>query len=1014
MALIDDIADFQPGETGNISTRLNELRDAVKEALLLMIAEAEEAGEKTTADAAQTALDRIATASDRAATEQALSDAVAVVTGGTASLSSEAGKIPIAGASGQIDGAWLGDMAARAGTLLDDSGDLIGIIPIDTTLDPDPGWVEKCKHHDWWKADRPSGKFLGSHADATAAAAVTGAAVGAWFHTSGTADDFRELTDVATPTANRIYVGFRQYPRVGYAKLYSSAVVLYDTTTGGPLMCRVMLTGGNWDTDYPTSTYRFLTSSAPTSASYFDGVLCIGCGNGVAIADFKANEGYRITDSSHGYLRFRGTLNQVNELVSFEVVDAALSIVSRYVADTELVRSADGGLTLWVATDEGISQIKNLLTDPVVNTGQDTTGHGTDVYNEVVSIGDEVLFSGGTGSGVNRHFISFDAEDDLGDFAYNTGPYVTKGGQDDSRVSINIYWPDHSTSQGIAASDSALFFAFENGCVDLLHNKSDTTLSLFLRRTSELVTGYLADGGSCVGCDNDSASVSDVELISNGDFSSGTDDWDASFATLSESGGVMTITTDDSGSPGRGRQVRTTVENAWYELLIDTESASAGELVDLYVSDGNTFAFGSAIASETSIPNSTTEHPLYFQAQSDESSIIVTNGSNVEGDYVEVSQVQMTRIHGDPTGNEWHLKASDGATIPRPLSPGEDIRGFGPFPNGAGLKSADIAKDFQIDGASAAVTWAFVLKMPSSATWDSLMGNYEPHDGERNGCQVLIGGDDTVTMRMYDTTDTGYTYSSDVNPSEGNLVPVAITFDGNNQTLWVNGKLRVSSSHTLEPATQPIHVGAQTQNGSPEVPFSGEIYLVKQIPAVLSADAIKRMAESDLAILQNGGFLKGDADVRGVSYDPHTDLVAYFQRNGVIDYFNAGTGERVKTVSDTGAGSFNCGVLYDGETYAGGVVDTHREADARSVNRLPVLSGEGEVGFDPGDADADGVYWLPKGHKPKRVHIDGSIGEPDLNGTVRDYTTTHNGFLHGVDPNGVVSSRLVVETEVLA
>ncbi|MBP8290023.1 MAG: hypothetical protein KAX51_09505, partial [Chromatiaceae bacterium] len=115
------------------------------------------------------------------AAHQAAANAVAVVTGGTASLVPAAGKIPLAGASGTLDPAWIEPLPGSALAALHRSPNAITALAIyDTSQDSDGGaWTQRCAHTSWYN-EPLSGAWLGariSEDDARLAGATVGADV---------------------------------------------------------------------------------------------------------------------------------------------------------------------------------------------------------------------------------------------------------------------------------------------------------------------------------------------------------------------------------------------------------------------------------------------------------------------------------------------------------------------------------------------------------------------------------------------------------------------------------------------------------------------------------------------------------------------------------------------------------------------------------------------------------------------------------------------------------------------
>lgn len=94
---------------------------------------------------------------------QALADAVAVVTGGTASITAAPGRMPIAGASGVLDDSWTNTISGVNAQALHRSPNAVtALFVYDTSKDSDGGaWTKKCQHTSWYN-EAINGKWLGA------------------------------------------------------------------------------------------------------------------------------------------------------------------------------------------------------------------------------------------------------------------------------------------------------------------------------------------------------------------------------------------------------------------------------------------------------------------------------------------------------------------------------------------------------------------------------------------------------------------------------------------------------------------------------------------------------------------------------------------------------------------------------------------------------------------------------------------------------------------------------------
>jgi hypothetical protein len=115
-------------------------------------------------DAADTATGQANSTFSSALTAQtAAANAVAVTTGGTASLTSSAGRIPIADAAGKIDPGYVDLLAGGVLPLHRSPNAITAMFIYDTSKDSDGGaWTERCQHLSWYQ-ESINGKWLGAH-----------------------------------------------------------------------------------------------------------------------------------------------------------------------------------------------------------------------------------------------------------------------------------------------------------------------------------------------------------------------------------------------------------------------------------------------------------------------------------------------------------------------------------------------------------------------------------------------------------------------------------------------------------------------------------------------------------------------------------------------------------------------------------------------------------------------------------------------------------------------------------
>jgi hypothetical protein len=210
--------------------------------------------------------------------QQASDNAIAVVTGGTASLISSPGKIPLADSTGKIDPSWVDPISAVSVQALHRSPNEVTSIAIyDTSLDSDNGaWTERCQNTSWYN-ESLNGKWLGAHPSESSARAVTSATTNDYFQlssdgkfyklnsTSGTIEVFRG-NKATFPKLSAI---------VGETSGSVSYVTIYDLTEPGrPMWKRLVNTGA-----IPWGTF---SAAYPKQISFLNARLWIGGSLGLA------------------------------------------------------------------------------------------------------------------------------------------------------------------------------------------------------------------------------------------------------------------------------------------------------------------------------------------------------------------------------------------------------------------------------------------------------------------------------------------------------------------------------------------------------------------------------------------------------------------------------------------------------------------------------------------------------------------------------------------------------------
>lgn len=170
--------------------------------------------------------------------QQAANDAVAVVTGGTASQTPEAGKIPIANANGKIDAGWIDPVSGIDSQALHRSPNAVTAMFIyDTSKDSDGGaWTEKCQHTSWYN-ETMQGRWLGQQVNEASARAITGAATNDYYQQTS---DGRFYRLNAGSGITEVFRGNkRSFPKIAGIVAEAFNVTIYDLTESGNPMWMV-------------------------------------------------------------------------------------------------------------------------------------------------------------------------------------------------------------------------------------------------------------------------------------------------------------------------------------------------------------------------------------------------------------------------------------------------------------------------------------------------------------------------------------------------------------------------------------------------------------------------------------------------------------------------------------------------------------------------------------------------------------------------------------------------------
>jgi len=214
----------------------------------------------------------------QAAAEAAAASAVEVVTGGTASLTPEAGKIPLADGEGHINGDWLGTLDELS--LLYPFDDPVGVaidIPRTPVLGADKSWAQE---------SRPTGRYLGIFID-QAAARAAGGVDGDWYTNTTLTDPHFYVLEPGSTQSVIYRAGSTDYPAAVAWVAWTTHTVAFDLTKPGFPM---------W-ISFRNNQNNSVIRHSPTCIAVQDGEIVVGTNSGVYHVSLSGDFSHRHTSS---------------------------------------------------------------------------------------------------------------------------------------------------------------------------------------------------------------------------------------------------------------------------------------------------------------------------------------------------------------------------------------------------------------------------------------------------------------------------------------------------------------------------------------------------------------------------------------------------------------------------------------------------------------------------------------------------------------------------------------------
>ncbi len=972
MALIDNIADFQLGDDADVPGRLNLLRDAVQEALVLMQTEAQGAGDKTTADALQVTLDRVAVSADRAATEQALADAIAVVTGGTATLAPTPGSIPLADANGLIDGAWLGPQRALSVAL--GMNNLVSAAFGQRADNPD--WVYATSGHSFYDEPVPAGKYLGQFESAALAAAAPNAAVGDWYQGTGNGGlEWFELTDVeaGTEASAEIHRAGTPHPPKDedvLLVLSRTRLALLDCSSGEPRLWRRWIEGNN---------RHIRVGSAATVVSYINGVIVVGSDTGLCRVDL-ADDFADLFTTAHYHWQDAQVADSESDSVFFVVSTQGLvngvvnDIAVTLVADAPRDKFCNRKPSLAVATEGGVTILHPDGTVADITgslAGAETADTWVEFCRGALYVGDREI------TGEAFYVVAFPTLP-LADTTIATAP--VRHGSTDSSYDGSA--PDIlGQSAAFANGYSGGGIQQRSGITWLLDNFHTPDQSLYAYKTSEYSTSLMKKPLAMLACDNDSASYSDSELLLDSDFTLGNGSWSlftTAPATAVISGGELSIALNDySGFPENNSQLVELVGGRFYKLLVDVTALTGMIRIGVY--------FGATPVAESDLLSATGVHAISFFAPQSGSHRIWAKLAASSTASATLASMSLKASVPDRSEQANHVNLFGTLTRDQLGNSGlHGLRGFRDsnyllsetIPELTGLGDAYIAA-WARGGATYSPVIQLIESSASLPTTDTHLFSLAISNGGGSGQLRMSRGGLTLTVPA-EWNDTGFYHWR-------HLVLVSA---GNELKLYLDGTLRATLDITAAAAlagTYKLLVGGGLASQTNDL-WTHSLAMLSFGTAALSDREVETLYKSQRATLDHGALLTGGDEVDAIAHDELTGITWVANGNNVDGIIDGAVVESLTQASTTDALAAGNGRRLVATT-------SGAQVDAVSRDRLAVAPGrKTPFWIDAGTGDGTVTEFLLSelglNIEVLRVELDG-VGKHV--GATRDYTLTHNG-----------------------
>ena len=417
--------------------------------------------------------------------------------------------------------------------------------------------------------------------------------------------------------------------------------------------------------------------------------------------------------------------------------------------------------------------------------------------------------------------------------------------------------------------------------------------------TKDFNTGWMHGGNRRVlMCDTDDTNMTATNLITNGDFTSNTNNWsigNGNWATLSVVNGRLRITNANNQN-GFAYQEITVVAGQTYILMADCYKGTNSRLSLQVTSVG-----GSAEASRNPITTDG-KYMLQFTPDTNTARISVGQGLTGNGNYTEVDNVSVRLASHDRSTQAQGMEVI-GTLNRTKIYPGSDLVYYDNFANGYLFQPYSPNNGFPDlqfgTGEYYMSVWAY------GGDDNETMMVLERDDVDAHGAILLFN--QSGKYAFYSRSNGQSSWSSITGTAErGNWWShVMVVRRGNSIEGWVNGhyqgNVTLSGGGNTNGGSQVRDLVIGRRNGHGQI-YSGRLALAKIGSGAPVAEDIKKMYDDERKLFAPNAkcTLYGTSDeVKSMAYDKSTDTLHAITSSGRSDFVG------LNRINNTTTGSTN-------------------------------------------------------------------------------------------------------------